>query len=63
MYCKNELESTFTEILIYSGMNIIVGYIYRHPYMHPSEFNDIYLKDLFENLSHENKTISYNGRF
>ena len=25
--------------------------------MHPSEFNNIYLKDLLENLSHENKTI------
>ena len=25
--------------------------------MHPSEFNDIHLKDLLENLSHENKTI------
>ena len=25
--------------------------------MHPSEFNGIYLKDLLENLSHENKTI------
>ena len=24
--------------------------------MHPSKFNDIYLKDLLENLSHENKT-------
>ena len=24
--------------------------------MHPSEFNNIYLKDLLENLSHENKT-------
>ena len=25
--------------------------------MHPQEFNDIYLKDLLKNLSHENKTI------
>ena len=30
---------------------------YRHLCMHPSEFNDIHLKDLLENLSHENKTI------
>ena len=25
--------------------------------LHPSEFNDIYLKDLLKNLSHENKTL------
>ena len=31
--------------------------------MHPSEFNDIYLKDLLENLSHENKTIVIMGDF
>ena len=31
--------------------------------MHPSEFNDIYLKDLLENLTHENKTIVTMGDF
>ena len=31
--------------------------------MHPSEFNNIYLKDLLENLSHENKTIVIMGDF
>ena len=31
--------------------------------MHSSEFNDIYLKDLLENLSHENKTIVIMGDF
>ena len=31
--------------------------------MHPSEFNDIYLKDLLENLSHESKTIVIMGDF
>ena len=56
IYKKNEQESTFLEILTSSGKNIIAGCIYRHPCIHPSEFNDIYLKDLLENLSHENKT-------
>ena len=63
IYKKNELESTFIEILTSSGKNIIVGCRYRHPCMHPSEFNDIYLKDLLENLSHENKTIVIMGDF
>ena len=31
--------------------------------MHPSEFNGIYLKDLLENLSQENKTIVIMGDF
>ena len=56
IYKKNELESTFIEIVTSSGKNITVGCIYRQQYMHPSKFNDIYLKDLLENLSQENKT-------
>ena len=63
IYKKSELESTFIEILTSSGKNVIVGCIYRHLCMHPSEFNDIYLKDLLENLSHENKTIVIMGDF
>ena len=31
--------------------------------MHLSEFNNTYLKDLLENLSHENKTIVIMGDF
>ena len=50
IYKKNELESTFSEILTSSCKNIIVGCIYRHPRMHPSVFNDIYLKDPLPNL-------------
>ena len=61
IYKKSELECTFIEILTSSGKNIIVGCIYRHPCVHPSEFNDIYLKVLLENLSHENKTIIIMG--
>ena len=50
IYKKNELESTFSEILTSSCKTIIVGCIYRHPCMHPSVFNDIYLKDPLANL-------------
>ena len=63
IYKKNELESTFIEILASSGKNIIVECICRHPCMHLSEFNDIYLKDLLENLSQESKTIVIMGDF
>ena len=43
IYKKNGLDSTFIEILISSGKNIIAGCIYRHPCMHPSEFSYIYI--------------------
>ena len=62
-YKKNELMSTFIEILTSSGKSIIVKCICRHPCMHPWEFNDIYLKDPRENLSHESKTIVEMGDF
>ena len=42
---KNELKSTFIKTHTSSGKNIIVGCIYRHLCMYPSEFNDVYLKD------------------
>ena len=38
-------------------------WMHIHRCMHPSEFNDIYLKDLLENLSHENKAIVIMGDF
>ena len=48
IYKAAELESTFIELLSSSGKNTIVGCIYRHPSMHSSEFNRIYLNDLLE---------------
>ena len=54
MYKKNELMSAFIGIFISLGKNTIVEGIYRQPCMHMSEF---ILKDPFEILSHENKTI------
>ena len=57
IYKAAELESTFLELLSSSRKNTIVGCIYRHPSMHSSEFNSIYLNDLLEKLSHENKKV------
>ena len=48
IYKPAELESTFIQPLSSSGKNIIVGCIYRHPSMHSSDFNSIYLNDLLE---------------
>ena len=61
---KKELESTFIEIINPNKTkNIIVGCIYRHPCMDPSEFNDFYLNELLNNLRKENKQIVLMGDF
>ena len=51
---EKELESVFIEILQKISKNII-GCIYRHPCMHPKEFNDLFLKSLTKRLIKENK--------
>ena len=56
-YIKKELESTFIEIINPNGKNIIAGCIYRHPFIYPSEFNDVYLHELLQNLGNDNKQI------
>ena len=49
-----ELESIFIEIIKKPCRNIIVGCIYRHPFIHPKEFNNLFLKFLTDNLNKEN---------
>ena len=59
-----ELESIFIEIITKNSKNIIVGCIYRHPCMHPQEFNSLFLKSLTNKLSKEsNKKIIILGDF
>ena len=53
IYKKNELESTFIEIVNPKKSNIIVGVIYRHPSMDLTDFNCSYLNKLLENISKE----------
>ena len=63
MSLKNELESTFTEIVNPKKSNIIVGVIYRHPSMDLTDFNCNYLNKLLENISKEQKSIFLLGDF
>ena len=46
IYKKNELESTFIEIMNPNKSNIIVGTIYKHPSMDLTDFNSNYLSNL-----------------
>ena len=63
IYKKNELESTFIEIVNPKKLNIIVGVIYRHPSMDLTDFNCNYLNKLLENISKEQKSIFLLGDF
>ena len=63
IYKKNELESTFIEIVNAKKSNIIVGVIYRHPSMDLTDFNCNYLNKQSENISKEQKSIFLLGDF
>ena len=63
IYKKNELESTFIEIVNPKKSNIIVGVIYRHPSMDLTDFNCNYLNKLLENISKEQKFVFLLGDF
>ena len=63
IYNKNELESTFTEIVNPKKSNIIVGVIYIHPSMDFTDFNCNYLNQLLENISKKQKYIFLLGDF
>ena len=63
IYKKNELESTFIEIVNPKKSNILVGVIYRHPSMDLANFNCNYLNKLLENIYKEQKSILLLGDF
>ena len=61
IYKKNELESTFIEIVNPKMSNIIKEGIYRHPSMNLADFNRSYLNRLLENIFKEQKSIFQHG--
>ena len=63
IYKKNELESTFIEIMNPKKSNIIVGTIYKHPSMDLTDFNSNYLNNLLEKISKEQKSVFLLGDF
>ena len=58
IYKKNELESTFVEIVNPKKSNVIVGVIYRHPSMDLTDFNCNYLNKLLEKISKKQNLFS-----
>ena len=57
IYKKNELESTFIEIINLKKSNIFVGVIYRNQAMDLYDFNCNYLNNLLEIISKKQKPI------
>ena len=57
-YKKNELKSTFTEIVNLKKSNIIVEVIYRNPFIGLTDFNSNYLNKLLKNIRKQ-KSISH----
>ena len=63
IYKKNELESTFIEIVNRKKSNILVGVIYRHPSMDLADFDCNYLNKLLQNICKEQKSVFLLGDF
>ena len=63
IYKKNELVSTFNEIVNPKKSNIFVGVIYRLPSMDLTDFNCSYLNKLLDNISKEQKPVFLLGDF
>ena len=62
LYVSKKLESTFVELLIKGKKNIIVGCIYKHPFLEIDEFNTLFNKVL-DKISRENKDVFLLGDF
>ena len=63
IFKKNELESTFIEIVNPKKSDIIVRVIYRHPSMDLTDFSCNYLNKLLEYIPKEQKSIFLLGDF
>ena len=63
LHKSKELESFFIEVINEKAKNEIIGNIYRHPCMEPSEFVNDYMKPLNDKLNKENKRVYITGDF
>ena len=63
MHKSKELESIFIEVINEKAKNEIIGTIYRHPCMDPTEFTDDFMKPLNDKLSKENKHVYISGDY
>ena len=62
IYQPKEVESTFCEITIPNGKNIIVGCVYKHHTIDPKDFASLFLPTL-QKANKEKKTVLVAGDF
>ena len=63
MYSPKLLESTFAEIHVKNKPNIVVGAIYRHHLLSPSDFTNNFLSPLLEKVNRQGKLLVLLGDF
>ena len=63
LYKPKSLESVFVEIKNPGKKNVIVGCIYKHPWLEIDTFNDDFLEPFLEKISSENKDVFLIGDF
>ena len=62
IYESKKVESTFSEIIIPNGKNIIVGCVYKHHTIDPKEFENLFLPTL-QKANKEKKPVLVAGDF
>jgi len=62
IYESMRVESTFSEIIVPNGKNIIIGCIYKHHTIDPKEFSDLFLPVLIK-ANKEKKPVLIGGDF
>jgi len=62
IYQSNDVESTFCEIIIPNGKNIIVGCVYKHPTIDAKEFENMFLPTL-KKANKEKKPVIVAGDY
>ena len=60
---QRTVKSIFIEVINLKGKNLIIGCIYRRLSMKSTEFIDVYMSDLLQKNSKEDKAVMLIGDF
>ena len=63
VYCPEQLESVFIELLLSNKPSQIIGTIYKHPSMNVSTFTNDHLKNMLNAIHYENKSTLLTSDF
>ena len=63
IYCSEQLESVFFEVLIPNKQNKRIGTVYKHLSMNFKKFNHEYFTYIVTKIKNENKNVILMGNF